>query len=458
MWPKIACGLLVGYLCFSRTFAYLGIPAWKVFVGEVVLALLFLCGPKVKGVRWPRVAMQLPELKGLSTWYVLFLGYGVLQVLHAAWSGNPLLVALRDLAFNYYPIYFLLGLWAGVMRPDLLPKLLHRFAWFNGVYGICYLLFLSRVLWVVPGVGDEISPVPVFPQPIYSFVALLGLLAYRGRPGRSWHLLLLNGFVMLGMQFRTEWLAFAVGAVTWCIMTRQGRRLLQAGAVLASLLAMMYITDLRLPGPELRGGGDVSVRQLIDRAVSPFRADVSDQVAAAGIGETESQEATLVWRTVWWLAIWNSAHEGLSTALWGHGYGFPLGDLVPYLEGEFIRTPHNEFFYALGYTGWVGVGLFFAFELQILRLLWKAFRVTGESFGVVCWAAMMTFGMFFPLGETPYGAIPFYLLVGWIVGSRLVRGSLIRRPTEPSTSCASVVASRGEVAGTFATGGGEVDA
>jgi O-antigen ligase len=142
---------------------------------------------------------------------------------------------------------------------------------------------------------------------------------------------------------------------------------------------------------------------------------LSDQNTAAGFTRAESQEATFVWRTVWWLAIWDSVHEDLRRTIWGYGYGFPLGDLVPYLEGQFIRTPHNEFLYALGYTGWVGVALFFLFEGEILRLLWKVNRATGEPFGVAYWATMMTFGMFFPLGETPYGAIPFYLITGWVV-------------------------------------------
>jgi hypothetical protein len=219
---------------------------------------------------------------------------------------------------------------------------------------------------------------------------------------------------MLGMQLRSEWLAFAIGVVIWFVLTRQGKRVLQAGAVVASLLAIMYITDLRLPSPQGRAEADISARQLIDRALAPFHADLGDQTAAAGLGGVDPQEATFVFRTVWWMAIWDSVHSSFKTAVWGYGYGFPLGDLVPYIEGSFIRTPHNEFFFALGYTGWVGVTLFFLFQFGILRLLMESRRITGETFGVILWAAMMVLGMFFPLCETPYGAIPFYLLTGWL--------------------------------------------
>jgi hypothetical protein len=299
------------------------------------------------------------------------------------------------------------------MRPDLLPRLIRGFAWFNGIYGVLFVLYLNRIEWFVPEVIGGAKPVPIFGQPIYSLVALLGLLVYEKKISRNWYLLLLNGFVMLGMQFRAEWLAFAIGVVIWSVLTRQGMRVLQGGAVIASLLALMYITDFRLPSPQERAVKDISATQLIDRALAPFRADLGDQTAAAGLGGVDSQEANVAFRTVWWMAIWDSVHSSFQTAVLGHGYGFPLGDLVPYLEGRFIRTPHNEFFFALGYTGWIGVVLFALFQIEIFRLLWSAYRVDGRPFGIVFWVSMMMYGMFFALVETPYGAIPLYLIAGW---------------------------------------------
>jgi hypothetical protein len=420
MWTRTAGLLLVGYLCLSRTFAYVGIPVWKAFIGEVVLVLFVVAGPRMGKLKLPWIAWKMPALRPLLSCYALFLGYGVVEVLRGIKAGNPALVALRDLTFNLYPVYFLLGIWAGVTRPDLLPRLIRGFAWFNGIYGVLYILLLNRVDWTLSGVSGDAAAVPIFGQPLYSFVALLGLLAYEKNLSRSWHLYLLNGFVMLGMQIRTEWLAFAIGVAVWCVLTRQGMRVVQAGVVLASLLAVMYFTDFRLPSPQGRAEADFSAKQLVDRGLAPFRADVGDEKAAAGLGGTDSQEATFVFRTVWWLAIWDSVHSSLQTTVLGHGYGFPLGDLVPYLEGEFIRTPHNEFFFALGYTGWVGVALFFLFQFKILRLLMESHRITAEPFGVVLWAAMMVLGMFFPLCETPYGAIPFYLILGWCVASLIV--------------------------------------
>ena len=38
-WTNIVLVLLIGYFCMTRTFAYLGIPPWNIFVGEMVLGL-----------------------------------------------------------------------------------------------------------------------------------------------------------------------------------------------------------------------------------------------------------------------------------------------------------------------------------------------------------------------------------------------------------------------------------
>jgi hypothetical protein len=420
MWKTMPIVLAVGYLCLSRSFAYFGIPVWNVFVGEVALAIFLLSGPKIGQSSWLRFTLKLQSLRKFWIWYGVFLGYGVIQVVYGIQQGHPPLSAMRDLALHYYPLYFLLGLWVGATHPELLPRLLRGFAWCNGLYGVAYILFLNRVQWFVPGVSQDVGAVPLFGQPIFSFVAILGILAYQKDLRRSWHLLLLNGFVMMVMQVRTEWLALGIGVFAWSIITKQSRLALQACAAVASLFLFLYITNLSLPSPEGRTDDvDFSARQLVDRTIAPFRADVSNPNALAS-GAADPQEGTLLWRAAWWLAIWDSAHTDSRTALIGHGYGYALGDLFPYLEDETIRTPHNVFFYTLGYTGWIGVSLFFLFELQILRLLWQSKEFTGDAFGATLWVALIAFSLFTPLFETPYGAIPFYLITGLAGGPGVV--------------------------------------
>jgi hypothetical protein len=115
---------------------------------------------------------------------------------------------------------------------------------------------------------------------------------------------------------------------------------------------------------------------------------------------------------LWWLAIWDSVHESRERALLGYGYGYALGDLVPYLAGSFIRTPHNVFFYALGYTGWIGVGVFGLLFAEITKLSWGVYRINGQPFAIVFVVTTGICSLFTAFFEAPYGAVPFYVITG----------------------------------------------
>jgi hypothetical protein len=407
MWVNIVTFLVLGYICMSRSFAYLGIPPWRIFVSEVVLAFFLFHGPRAAVGRWPWMAMKAPSLRGLVRYFFLFLGYGVFQVFRGISNGNPVLTSVRDLAFNYYPIYFFLGLWVGVRSPQSMPKLVRAVAWFNGVYGLVYVLFLSNVTWTVPGVPKEVTDVNLFGQPLGSAIALVGLLAFESDLWSVWYLFALNFFVLLGMQIRGEWLAFAVGLLCWVYLNKRLKQFLVVGGYVLVVLAFMLAIDLKIPGPAGRGG-IISVRDIAGRALAPVDSDLAYEYTS----EYKMAEDTVLFRTLWWAEIWTSVNESPGRALFGFGYGYPLGDLVPYLEGDFIRTPHNVFFYALGYTGWIGVAIFMAFQAELVKLLWRCWKEAGQSFGILFWVTSLVFAGFTEFFETPYGAIPFYLVTG----------------------------------------------
>ena len=72
-----------------------------------------------------------------------------------------------------------------------------------------------------------------------------------------------------------------------------------------------------------------------------------------------------------------------------------------------VRTPHNIFYYALGYSGWIGVAIFFALQLTCASMLWRVYRLTGQAYGLAVWAATLIAAFFGNVMETPFGAIPF---------------------------------------------------
>ncbi len=419
IWPRVVVFLVVGYFCMGRSFAYLGFPSWHIFLGEVFLAAFLLFGPWTRLGRWPWVARRLSKLKILLACFMLFLCYGAFEVIHGVHDGNPLLVAVRDAAFDYYPLYLFLGIFAGLSWPALMRRLVRIFAWCNGIYGVLYILVFNRLDWTLSGVSQQISPVPVFGLPEFSFVALLALLAFEPDLKTVWHLLALNSFVLLGMQIRAEWFAFAIGLLVWGWMTKRLWRMAAGGTVILLLLVLMALVNLKIPGPATRGGGEISARDLIGRAVAPIDPDLAENYTSYYKMDVD----TAVWRTVWWAAIWQAVQSTHISALLGFGYGYPIGDLVPYLQGDFIETPHNVFFYALAYSGWIGVLLFAAFQGAIGWLLWCADHRVSRPAGLVLWAAMLAYSMFTPFFETPYGAIPFYLLCGLLIAPAIRKGS-----------------------------------
>jgi hypothetical protein len=118
-----------------------------------------------------------------------------------------------------------------------------------------------------------------------------------------------------------------------------------------------------------------------------------------------------------------------------------LKNLVTYLSVDAdLRTPHNIFYYALGYSGWLGVAIFFSLQGACAALLWRAYKVTGQAWGLAVWASGLTAAFFGNVLETPAGAIPFYLMMGLFLGPALV---LIDSPAR-ETRIAPAVAYSGQ--------------
>lgn len=417
-WSKLAVFLIVGYLCMSRSFAYLGIPRLSIYIGEVALAAFLLFGPRTRHGRWLWLALRARRLKRFKWLLLLLLAYGGFEALRGVLAGYPAFVAARDTAFNYYPLFLFLGVWVGLCCRDLLRRMVHILAWWNGCYGLAYILFLNRLSCNMPWTAGAASPVPLFSEPYGSAIALLGLVTFEPQIRRVWHLAALNAFVMLGVQVRAEWVAFAVGLLVFAWCTKRLQRLVLAGMALVALLGAMHVANIDLPAPEGRGGR-ISVESIIARGLAPINSELAYDFA--GKQDASGFAATAAWRTVWWASIWQELHRSVSSALFGFGYGYPIGDLNPLIEaGEFIQTPHSDFFYALAYSGWMGVVLFALLQLEIGRLLLRAYRATGQPFGLMCWVGLLAASLFEDLFEAPFGAIPFYLLLGIALAPGLI--------------------------------------
>src|SRR5271163_4300879 len=121
-WIWLVQILLLGFLGIGKFFAYLGVPAAHIFIGEVALAT-FLVFRFHEGLgTWFGSLLKTGPLSTFSLAFLAFLVYGIAELLRGMNKGYEPVRAAENLAFNYYPFYIFLGLWVAQMAPDFLSK------------------------------------------------------------------------------------------------------------------------------------------------------------------------------------------------------------------------------------------------------------------------------------------------------------------------------------------------
>ncbi|HLK67794.1 MAG TPA: O-antigen ligase family protein [Bryobacteraceae bacterium] len=400
-WPRIVAFLVVGYLTMTRSFAYIGIPPLKLFIGEVAIGAFLLTRPRDIFDRWFTSLAEPSPLTPFAFAFTCSMAYGIFELIHGIALDRSPVLAIEGFAFHYYPLCFLIGIWAGTQDPTLLRRVIRALAWVNGIYGLLYIAFLNTIPLAIPG-----TDVRLIGQPAGSALVVIGLLSLEPQLSRVWHLILVNAAVMLGVQVRAEFLGLLVGLLVWVLFTRQFGRLFAGVAAVSTLLIVGYVSDFSIPAPSTRVG-QISTRDTIGRVIAPIAPDLAEEYS----GTAKTAAGTAEWRIVWWNAIWDHGNESTELAMFGEGYGYPLGDLVGYRERD-IRTPHNVFFYAFAYGGWMGVVLFFLLQGSVAKVLWDAAKISGTPVGLATWAMFLCGAFFSNAFEAPFGAIPFYLLIG----------------------------------------------
>ena len=434
VWPRVAGFLVLGYLCWKRSFAYLGVP--PLFIGEIAIAAFLLLKPRVVLGTWTASLLRPGPLNALALSLLAFMLYGVWQVGRGVLGGSSLLYTLKFFVFNYYTLYLFLGMWVALHVPDFLPRLFRVIAWVNGIYGLLFIVALRYVPISMPGYGAA-QDVPLFSPPSGQVVVILALLCFERNLRPVWFVLLLNMMVTLVWQVRAEWLGLALGTFAWGLLTGRLGRVIGMGMAGLAVLGMVELAGIKLHG---RNQADVSLSENLARIVAPIDLELAKQLSP----NAAFHAGTAEWREVWWKQIWLSIHSKPVLTAFGHGYGFDLVGLAPdWVQGgdDDVRTPHSVFYYALGYTGWVGVALFGILQLAIFGLLWRSFRLTGQPVGVVLWVMGMAMAFFQESFEFAASSDSFLPIGGPLHGTRLAITAGATRPSciwTTSASCRTV--------------------
>ena len=412
-WSKWVLFLLLGLSLTGRSFAYLGIPSAKLFVGDLTLAAFIVLRPRKIFDPWIDALTKGGPLGPVAWMLLASLVYGIFEVIRGILLGFAPLIAIENLVFNVYPIYLFLGIWLGLRRPELLLRFVQVFSICFCVYAPAYMLFLNKLTLTMPGSDG----VPVFGQPGGGGVIILALLCLDPKPSRFWAPMTIAAAMLLAGQVRAEWAGMVLALLIWGALSKKMVKAALVGVGIAVLLAIGFMLDINIPAAQERGG-NISSREIVARglaAIDPVLAE--DTTGSPHVG---FYNGTIIWRETWWRAIWANSQRNYTNLLIGPGYGYLLKNLVNYLKDtRDLRTPHNIFYYALGYSGWLGVFFFFSLQAACGALVWRAYKMTAQPYGVAIWASTLLTAFFGNAFETPTGAIPCYLTLGLIIGPTL---------------------------------------
>ena len=390
---KFALFLLYSYYVLGKPFVYI----------SFFLTALMLFDRRVLLDRVYEALTRRGYLSGFCWVLLLFTMHGIAGMVYGVVAGHKLVTALEVLAFNFCPWFVLIGVHAGVQRPLSARGYIRFLVWIHAILSPLYYLFFRHL--AIGGSEGE------FMAPGSGAMVLIGIFCFEKNLSRYWFPILVCSFDTIASEIRADWVGLAIALVIWAIATKQISRVVYAAGIMIALLAIGFAVDFRLPGLPGRGG-EISARDTIGRALS----SVAPEMAREYSTNSQAYAGTVQWRENWWKAIRGIVFEKPVTAVFGLGYGYPIQELVPYLKGGEIRSPHSVLYFTLAYSGLLGVLVFACLLASLLAVLWKTFKHTGQIFGFACLSFLIVCSLFGNLFESPQRSVPAFLLLGMCIG------------------------------------------
>jgi len=424
VWRWACAVLLFGYIVLNRGFAYtsLTIEGVPIYVGELTLFFCLLAMPH-------RASLAEFMASAPARWMFGWLLIGITLTIPGFLSyGVP---ALRDAAVYYYVIFTYIG-YAFAEREQDSERLLR-------VLGVAFLFHLVYNIVYFSGVvdleaGSMSAPGSDFPLFSHrgdasSTAALAGalfMLLVSRRSWASWLAGLAQLALFVGLHVRAGYAGFALvaGLLVYAGRLQQILRvfvlvvcLLLVGVGLDSLLG------LREWGLFPTRSGGLSPERLVETVQSIF--DVSGQ-RTYRYSDSEVSQSNVQWRLEFWQLVLADTLGSARSFLVGGGFGQPLVGEPKFFKGDTpdrpTRSPHNIALTVLGRMGIVGLGLWAGFLLASYRHILRGVRASGrladsrfhERLTFVSAYTLAVFGaaLFGVLLESPFGAIPYYFLLG----------------------------------------------
>jgi hypothetical protein len=424
--------MIAGYSTFGRSFAYIGVP--PVFIGECYIAWWIMRGP---GNWLTRFVDDCRHLKFLPTMILLNLLWGIFDVLRPLAIGkHEFGLTLETFAFNYYPIVLLIGIEIGrrLTFEDFV-----KFWKYYSLFFVAYSVVMMAGADNWPVTLPWKSSVPIFNVPgMAGFVGVgtLALWPHLEKWKWRWIVLALSTAPVFTSPGRGTFLALLLGLAVVGLWAP--RRLVLIGGAGIGVVALMMLLSLVIPP---QAGRATTLDPIVN--IARVRATFDQNGAYlmmrrdGYIQEAENMkiaQGTAQWRET----IWTNAIKSLDTGtliFFGQGHGASVTQLTP--DNQELRTPHNFLIYSLYYTGVIGLGIFCTF---ILALLLATQKVQEPALRALLLAQVLIMCLMAAVGnmfETPFNAIPFYLIAG--IGLGIDAAMRERSPAIPVVTPATPV-------------------
>lgn len=400
--------VFIGYVTFGRSFAYVGFP--PLFIGETFIGS-YIVGNRRRWVM--RFFHDIFQLKLIPTSIFLMLSWGIFECLRSYWSGQyQLMDIIKSFAFNYYPLVIPIGMAIG--QDVTMARFLRFFkalSWTMAIYSVLYCV-LAGEGWLIPWVSNNVA---VFNSPLMAPLIAVGMLSLwpylNGWKPRIW-LMLLSMSTIFYNPGRGTILALVIGLC--CVSLVSVKRATIIFGCMFGVFVVMSAIGPYLPGAGGRAGSMDPIF-VVSRVVSTVSEKAgADMLTWAGYHE-DAAEAGIAKETAQWRKdFWNNCLRSLNSTelvILGHGHGADIGEFVP-SGGEEIRTPHNIVVFSMFHTGVIGVA---TLALLIASLFLGAVMIQDPNIRALALAMILMNCMQSMVGdlfETPFGAIPCYLLVG----------------------------------------------
>lgn len=403
--------VLFGYLVGNRGFAQLApAPGVPLLPAELALGVALAWRTIACALRreWPAGRGWLGRL--VLAWLVVG---GARFALDLPRHG---IMAARDFATVYYALFYLLTVH---MAAD--PRA-RRFLLGSLVAGLLVLPF-SFALWLgFPDFFNTTLTVRGVPLIFFkgdlalTFLAVGALVLYFADAGRlrPWARLLSVGLVLVlaANDNRASLLGFVVAcgllvaARRWSFPATQA---LALAAALAAAAGLAFLGNNEWAQRKLHGVAD-RVRSVVD---------------LTGQGTYASEESSFKgdnnrFRAVWWRNVILETWHGNPVLGLGFGHDLASGFLQEYypdagLEDFSARSPHNIFVTVWGRMGALGLAVWGALCLALLRRTWQSLRRGADPGAWALWCGVWVILVSASFGvvlEGPMGALPFWIMLG----------------------------------------------